>query len=289
MKEIVKPKLLIGLAVFFLVIILLLFVATPMQLAWGMWGLAATEIMILAAAVIPALLYKWDLKQVFPLGIPSTRQVFGVLMLWLGSYLVVTTISLIIICFFPQGLPEISRSILELFQSTPFPVTLFIAAVMPAVCEEALHRGLIQYTFGPQKKWVLVVVMGFIFGLFHLDPYRFLGTAILGAVMTLIMVETNNLVLPALFHFVNNAVSTFASYQAEPPVATDVAVPLVFIGAFLIITAVAPFLLVAGNRLLKSKATRETKAGKKTDILAAVAAAVLLFIAGVAITATTLP
>ena len=139
----------------FSVIILLLFVATPMQLAWGMWGLAATEIMILAAAVIPALLYKWDLKQVFPLGIPSTRQVFGVLMLWLGSYLVVTTISLIIIYFFPQGLPEISRSILELFQSTPFPVTLFIAAGCRQ-CEEALHRGLIQYTFGPQKNGCLL-------------------------------------------------------------------------------------------------------------------------------------
>ena len=284
MNDFVKPKNSLGLAVFFLVLLLLVFVATPVQLAWGMWGLAVTELIILAAAIIPALLYKWDLKEVFPLDVPSPRQITGVCILWFGSYVAVTAVSSIIIYFFPQGLWEVSRYITELFRSTPFPVTLFIAAVMPAVCEEALHRGLIQYTFGTQKKWVLVLAMGLIFGLFHLDPYRFLGTAILGAVMTYIMAETNNLVLPMLFHLINNSFSTFATFVNDPTTTAEaVGMPLASVGAFLIFTAVTPFLFVIGTRFLKSKGANKQN-GKK-EILAAAVAALILILIGLAVSA----
>ena len=38
-------------------------------------------------------------------------------------------------------------------------------------CEEALHRGFIQYSFqSVRSDWVIILSMGFIFGLFHMDP-----------------------------------------------------------------------------------------------------------------------
>lgn len=284
MNEAVKPKFPLGLAVFFFVLLLLIFVAAPVQLVWGMWGLALTELMILAVAVIPALLCKWDLKAVFPLRLPTLRQIFGVFIIWFGSYLAVTAVSYFIIYFFPEGLWEISRQITELFRSTPFPVTLFIAALMPAVCEEALHRGFIQYTFGRLKKWALVLVMGLLFGLFHLDPYRFLATSILGAAMTFLMAETQNLILPMLFHFINNAVSTFASFLNDPVLTAEVAnISLAQAGAMLTFTAITPFLFLSGKRFLRANEDQADAAARKREILAAAVVALLLLMAGIAV------
>jgi len=284
-NELVRPKPGIGILVFILVIVMMIFVAAPIQFALGMWGLAITELLLLAAAVIPALIFRWNLREIFRFQIPSFRQVFGTLVLWVGGYIAVMTVTMIISYFFPEGMTNVSSQMLELFRSVPFPVTLFIVAVMPAVCEEALHRGLIQFTFRGASKWVTVLSMGFIFGVFHLDPYRFLGTAILGALLTLIMVETKNILLPILFHLVNNSLSALAS-QVSTPSAEAVAIPLASVGVLIMLATVVPFLFMGGSRLLLTKQERQDRPIKKKAIITAVALTVVLAVTGVAITAS---
>ncbi|MDD2283696.1 MAG: CPBP family intramembrane metalloprotease, partial [Eubacteriales bacterium] len=138
MNPAIKPRVAIGIFVFLLVIVLTIIVAVPVQSAWKIWGLAITELMLLACALVPALLLKWDLKEVFPVKIPSLRQLFGVLVLLTGSYLSVLAINMVFFYLFPQGLTDVSNQFLYLFRSVPLPVALFIVAVMPAVCEECL-------------------------------------------------------------------------------------------------------------------------------------------------------
>lgn len=282
MTETVKPNLLIGIIVFLVILVLMVFVAAPMQLFWGMWGLALTELMFLSCAIVPALVFGWDLREIFKFSRPTLRQIFGVLVLWLGAYLTVAAVTMAIAYLFPEEISSISNELLQFLSSVPFPLTLFIAAVMPAVCEEALHRGLILHTFRGKNKWVTMIGMGLIFGIFHLDPYRFLGTAILGVILTLIMIETQNILLPVLFHFVNNAFSSFSTLVNEPGAAVQP--PLGSVGIYLILTAAVPFLLMAGSRLLKSKAESRSSPISKKAILAAVAAAVILAAAGTALT-----
>ena len=55
-----------------------------------------------------------------------------------------------------------------------------------------------------RKEWLVVLIMGIYFGLFHANPLRFLPTAILGAVMSYIMLETENMVYSSAFHMINN-------------------------------------------------------------------------------------
>ena len=57
--------------------------------------------------------------------------------------------------------------------------------------------------------------MGIIFGLFHGSVWRFLPTAILGGVLTYIMLETENMFYPALFHFTNNFLPLFSQAFRE--------------------------------------------------------------------------
>jgi membrane protease YdiL (CAAX protease family) len=285
-----------GLILFVLVILIFLFVAAPIQAKLGLYGVLLTEIIILLMAVIPVIILKADLKEVFPIKKPKFRQILGVGILWFGSLFIVLIVTLIIGYFFPEGLSQVSGSLQEVFTSLPMGIAFLIIAGSPAICEEALVRGFILSSFHSLKnKWLIVLIVGIIFGIFHLDFYRFLPTAILGMTLTYIMIETKNILLPALFHFINNGFSTIVSFLTAGQIANTPAsmkVPLISIGVFFIICAVAPFLLLAGAYLIKEK-VHETDADniaarKKQDFKAIIIASIsciLMVAAGVVIIA----
>lgn len=281
-----------GIAVFILVILMMLFAAVPIQRKWGMYGVAITELLILLLGVVPAILLKVNLKEIFPVKKPSFRQLLGVLIIWLGSYIAVLLITLVIGYFFPEGLSKVNNSLQNAFTSVPMGIAFFIIAVMPAICEEALHRGFILSTFAALKnKWIIVLSMGGIFGIFHLDPYRFLPTAVLGMALTYIMIETRNMILPAFFHFINNALTTVASFNGKSqPALSEInsEMMLTAIAAYLVIGAIVPFLLLFGSRLIHGKeAAEETeditikRKRKNKMTIAAALCSVLMIILGV--------
>jgi membrane protease YdiL (CAAX protease family) len=52
-------------------------------------------------------------------------------------------------------------------------ISLLIMALTPAICEEALFRGLILHTLKDVKNpTVLMLIVAFLFGAFHLDLSR---------------------------------------------------------------------------------------------------------------------
>jgi membrane protease YdiL (CAAX protease family) len=196
---------------------------------------------------------------------------------------------------------DVAVGMTNLFYSLPGVIAFFIVAVMPAVCEELLHRGIILHTFkGIQSKWIIVFSMAFIFGVFHLDPYRFLGTAILGGFITYIAVETENLLLPMLYHFVNNAISFLSSLAtpteevaeaAETLTSASDVMMLYAVGTYLFLSAGAVLVLRGGAALVQKKlspeATDEERASRKNKTILswviAGALALVLLVTGLAI------
>ena len=249
MKTRMQPRVRWGLLVLVISVAALLVVASPMQRAWGMWGLALTEILLLIVAILPLRVFRWSFREVFAMKMPSLTQVLGVLVLWLGSYVAVLVSTVALYYFFPSGMDEVSNAISDFFTSVPLPLALFVVAVLPGVCEEFLHRGLIQYTFQGKPKWLTIIGMAIIFGLFHLDLYRFIGTAILGGVLTYIMLKTNNLLLPILLHVINNTVSISLAFTSTEN-AGAAYMSLREVGSSLVIASVVPFLFLLGGRLL---------------------------------------
>ncbi|EQB87603.1 membrane protease YdiL (CAAX protease family) [Clostridium punense] len=249
-----------GIGVFILVIMVTIFVAAPIQMVFGMYGVAITEIILLLLAIIPAILFKANFKEVFPIKKPLLREIFGVLLIWAGSYVAVLLVTLIIGYFFPQGLTDVSSGLQNVFTSVPMWVAFIIIAVMPAICEEALHRGLILSSLGSvNNKWLRVLYMGIIFGIFHLDPVRFLPTAILGMALSYVMIETRNIILPVIFHFVNNGLATLISFTSKSQTTAaniNSGMMLYAISTYFIIGAVVPFLLLFGSKLIHKKQAR---------------------------------
>lgn len=249
-----KSKWYLGIIVFILSIIFLIFVAAPLQLKLGMWGLALTEIALLLFGLIPIFLHKWKLSDVIPIKIPQLKQIAAILLLNIASILVVNVISTTTSYFFPQSLNS-SIEIVNFYSSVPFVLSLVIIGVMPGICEEVLHRGFILFTLKKHNNdFITMLLMAAIFGVFHLDPYRFLPTAILGFVLTYIMLKTENILLPIIFHTINNSVSVALGYNSGSLSAN---MSIMTVGFCIVLSAVCPFLFYMANKML-------TASGKKS-------------------------
>lgn len=264
-----------------MVLVLAILLFAPLQASLGWAGLILTELAFLALAVGTALLHKTPLEEVFPLKRPTLRELGGVLLLNLSGLMLsifATHISLILL---PQSTPEIKELYDFLYTGQSLPVMVLVVAIMPAICEETLQRGaILSHLRSLKKEWLIILIMGILFGLFHLSALRFLSTAILGALLSYLMVKKNNLVLPMLMHLVNNLVSvmagTMASENAGQALDTmQTITPLQRIGGGCIVCCLVPVLLVAAANLIDPTGHR-----RKSWLVAGLCS-VALFAAGI--------
>ncbi len=277
-----------GLIAFVVSVVLLIFVCGPLQLQFGMAGLAATEIILLLLAVGAALLTKkltgTSLKEIFPIRVPNPRQILGSVLTYFGGYALMLSSAYLSMFFFPEAM-EIATQLSDFTTTVPFPLAILITAVMPAICEEALHRGFIMASFRtlrdePRLKGketlaraLVVGLCGIIFGLFHLDPTRLIPTAILGAVFAYMNIKTESILPSVIMHFTNNVFSVISMYamsalqQAVPEEQLEAALEAAeaassssmfsdlraVAGLALILTGVALPLLYGGIKMLNPK------------------------------------
>ncbi|NCB93759.1 MAG: CPBP family intramembrane metalloprotease [Clostridia bacterium] len=251
-----------GIVFFIIIMASFFFICVPMQMYWGLYGVATTELLILVIALIFARIMRFPFKVIFPVKMPGILPILGTAIMWVSTYLISMVVMLIQYRLFPQQMTEVSGGLNDVIYSLPFLISIFIVSIMPAVCEEAVHRGIILHTLYTLKhEWVIVLIMGIYFGLFHTSAVRFLPTAILGAAMSYIMLETENMVYSSFFHCINNLLPMLLQQfllsgmdtQQITSQAASATVPVASIGIYMVFAAAAPFGLYLGNYLLHYK------------------------------------
>lgn len=218
----------------------------------------AMELEFVVASVLFVFFMRADPKEVFPLHKPRMSAVFGVLILVVVGYLAADVVTILEMFFVPHALQSIDEGLAGTYSSS-LPVELFLTAFMPAVCEEALHRGVLvsglRTSF--RKRWQIILVGGVLFGVFHIYPVRWWIPGILGALMTWVILETDNIFYTSLLHFCYNGLlvvvsflasdtTSPASYTASPQM---VGVSLLFYGIPL------PILIYTGCWLIRRSVT----------------------------------
>ncbi len=101
--------------------------------------------------------------------------------------------------------------------------SLFIVAVIPAVCEEILFRGMIQRGMEGLGAGWSIFLSGLLFGLFHFDFQRFAAQALIGFVAAYAVYRTGSIFNGMILHFMNNGLLTLVSslsYQQQSGDAT---------------------------------------------------------------------
>ena len=97
--------------------------------------------------------------------------------------------------------------------------SLLMIAVAPAICEELLFRGYIQRQIERSAgvDWSLIL-SGFLFGAYHLQPTKLLPLALLGFYFAYLTWRTGSLIPAMIAHFCQNAFAVIISnvYAVSP-------------------------------------------------------------------------
>ncbi|MEY3342546.1 MAG: hypothetical protein RL090_230 [Bacteroidota bacterium] len=113
-----------------------------------------------------------------------------------------------------KQLKVLTEAMLNMASWSDLAVNLFIIAVVPAVAEELLFRGLLQKLFlelTKNKHWA-IWISAILFSAIHMQFYGFIPRMLLGAMFGYLFVWTGNIWIPILAHFLNNGFAVLASY-----------------------------------------------------------------------------
>lgn len=96
-------------------------------------------------------------------------------------------------------------------------INLLVIAVIPAIGEELLFRGVIQKQFSElaQSRGAAVVLTAFLFSALHMQFFGFLPRFVLGIFLGYLYLWSGSLWLPIAAHFINNAGAVLLSWLAS--------------------------------------------------------------------------
>lgn len=100
----------------------------------------------------------------------------------------------------------------ELSGQVSFLPALFLMAVVPAVLEETVYRGVFYNEYSKLNPWKAAVLSGFLFGLMHGNINQFCYAAVMGIVFALLIEATGSILSTMLIHFWINAGSIVIIY-----------------------------------------------------------------------------
>ena len=266
-EKILKPWQ--GLLVFAFLMVLFNLAGIPLVLAGGMYGNALDEIIVfLIGSILVVRALHIPLKEVFPLKKPDGAGILGTILMWYVTYRGVLALFLLMEWIFPQEYASLSESMDSSMAGLSYFGELLVVALTPAICEEALHRGLLQYSLrGIKKKWVMLL-------------------------LSYVRMKTDNMFYSSLFHFVHNASTIVASIAASflymfsqgNAAAGSGYATETYIGMYLIEAALMPIGLYMGSRLLMYQQTKSEgffpKERRKKTIAKIVIPTILLILGG---------
>jgi membrane protease YdiL (CAAX protease family) len=114
---------------------------------------------------------------------------------------------------FKRALEELTKVIVHAGSPMELIAVILVVAVVPAIVEESLFRGLIQKVFERlMSPAVAAILTGTVFGLFHLNPFEVVPLIGIGVFLGMLRYRSQTLLLPILVHFINNFIAILAVY-----------------------------------------------------------------------------
>lgn len=109
---------------------------------------------------------------------------------------------------------SLTKGLLEMHSVSDMLFNVFMIALLPAIGEELLFRGIIQRLLSDWSKnihagiWISAVL----FSAMHMQFYGFIPRMLLGALLGYLLVWSGSLWLPIIAHFINNASAVILMY-----------------------------------------------------------------------------
>ena len=116
----------------------------------------------------------------------------------------------------PEKLIRINETLFTASGAGELVFVVLAIAVTPAICEEILFRGYVQRTLERTIGWKSVIVVGVLFGLYHMQPLGLLTLSGLGLVFGYFYYASKSLLPGMAAHFTNNVLVVAWLFLEKP-------------------------------------------------------------------------
>ncbi len=93
-------------------------------------------------------------------------------------------------------------------------LNLIFTAVLPGICEETAHRGLLLKGFSPSNPRFAILISSLLFGLLHMNVEQVFYATLIGIVLGFVTSISESIYPAMIIHFTNNALSVFMGYSS---------------------------------------------------------------------------
>jgi sodium transport system permease protein len=197
-------------------VILFLVALNVPQLATFRRQLIFNELVIfLGGSLLMVARYRLNIKQAWALRAPKPAVWLAILLLIPSSNIMgvgIFRLANLVIPVPSQVIEQFARDVMP--KNIPAWQMILFLAILPGICEEIAFRGTLLY--GLRRRFRptgLTVVVGIIFGLFHVSLFRIIPTSFLGIVLTATALLTGSIFPGMLLHAGNNAFAYAASMK----------------------------------------------------------------------------
>ena len=172
--------------------------------------LAVSQVLIMAApAIALAWYFKLDLRKTFSLRRPSNVHILGAVLMAASAFPVSAFLHRMqnwLVGASPDSgaFEQLGRLLFD--NASPWMVVV-ILALLPGVCEELLFRGMLLSGLRGRlsNAWTLIVV-GVLFGLFHVELSKIPQVSLMGMLLALVCLRSGSIFLSMGVHVANNGV-----------------------------------------------------------------------------------
>lgn len=186
---------------------------------WIAVTILVNELAVAGALWIALRRLRLGLRDVVPVRRPQLPELFGTLLLVFGLAPVAELCAELVYRHASRDLTseQVVLAVARGSSGVGFVLVLLIAAVVPALVEEALFRGLVFRAFERFGAFVTIAVTSLLFGALHLEPTQAAGTVVLGVGFGLARWQTRSIVPSMVGHGLYNAAVIMAE-RWEPAV-----------------------------------------------------------------------
>ncbi len=127
-----------------------------------------------------------------------------------------------------------------------FFVNIIFVAILPGVCEEVAHRGMLFKATEKTGIKKTIILSALMFGLIHLNIEQFFYATIIGLLLGTITYLTNSIYPAMIIHFMNNAINVYISFankndlfagdlfaRLQSMISTNIIIGMIFVFCFL--------------------------------------------------------
>lgn len=93
-------------------------------------------------------------------------------------------------------------------------INIFFTAILPGICEEIAHRGMLFKAFRPFGTWRAIWISALLFGLLHVNIEQFFYATLIGVFLGFLTLISNSIIPAMIVHFMNNALSCYVIFSS---------------------------------------------------------------------------